>query len=1564
MAKTQGNRGLNFSGSFDVDEILKNQKRVIQGFGDLKKAAQDAVNNGGRVDNSALKAAQLATQKALAESRLEVARLNEELKKLAIQYQEGKIAEQNYRTETAKLRAEKIALTNATKTANQAQKAATGSYKEAQQQLTALGNRIRGVEGGFNALGKVQRARIKEYNELNAKLKEFDAQLGNHQRNVGNYKSALGGIKGELTGMIASYVSLAAVIAGVSATFNQALKSDAVRTSLEFTFGSVDLADAKLEQLLETANRLGVNYNALTSSYKSFTGAVLASNFDFQEGERIFNAVAGASSKLKLSAEDTEGALRALQQMISKGNVQAEELRGQLGERIPGAFSIAARSMGKTEAQLNKMLQNGEVLASDLLPKLSRELEKTFSLESEEKVEGLSAAWERLKNVFSGTVGESGRITKFFEVIVDGVGRASQAIANMVNSSTWDEFWARFLTNDDGKTGDRIRLITDSFEKSAKVLKNVEGVDGTSEAKKIITSYEEVKISYEKALKALDAYKKGVADGSLIEKGTTTIKGMEQRVDALNFQLGKLKQILPKNSANTPVKSAAQLAKEEAAARKAQALRDKAQRELDAAQDRQVKLQEKIQDAIDKSNIKRLSAYEEDVANIKKYYSDLRAEAEKFNSDKKNKGLRVDVGGLAAPEKAALKDVDYKYETQAQVKELERQRKLFTDFEDYKSTYGKEKAIERFGDQSNLNKQLIEQLTTDNEAFIARSFLGGLTEEEKKRFEEKAQLLGEAKDYEIKTYEEIYLASVTYEQQRNGIIAQYEADAIALRAKGQEEMAKQAEINGKQQLDAFDSGIVKQLSGYEKLFEGFIRMSVKETQAYIDNAKKKVAIDLANGKITQKAYDEVIAAINNAQNALNSKFPEQLQKASEIFKELASDAELFGEGLANSLDVIGDMVGAVGNVKKGLSDAKSAIGNFSKTKKDAGGGLMGTITGAIGVAGPIADAIGAVAGIAKTVIGFFKAAKESAKKAQQEIATYNDNILKGEFEYNRVLRERERTLKDISKLSLKELDIQKALLDTQKSSAKQDYDRLLRQIQASGQQVTGIDTYKSGGFLGLFKTTKTKELTTGVAGLTFEQLEQLSIQGKLNASTEAWFKELQKAKEELEKIGVTTEDVLKRFNEIATGTTADAIASGIISGFKEGKKTAADFANDFNGLMEDALLSAFKDQYLDDAIEGFYKKFAELSKDGLSDADSDFLRTYYADIIAGGSGLADALAKIKGNTSVTIPIVIEPDVKLEALQNKLKALFDAGTIDAKDFGRAFQEIISEAVLEGFKAEIFADGLKGFYEKLSKLQSTGELNKDSIATLKIEYDKFVADAMAKLAKLEEATGLKFSQVIKEEISGTKDVINSEYQSLEDAITNIFANSNNQAEDFVNNFEELMKNAILNTFKATTLRDSLTGFYEEFKKLSTSQEGLTQENIAKLRAEYNKIIADSRTKLGDVEKITGVTFGGQDSQGSNLASSIGRSITEETGSELAGIWRVSLNETKIQTILMKQNNAIGSQILDGTLKIVINTGKIADNTASLDSKLQQLINNTKAVNTTNGRDAGVQIPVTVI
>ena len=101
---------------------------------------------------------------------------------------------------------------------------------------------------------------------------------------------------------------------------------------------------------------------------------------------------------LQLSADDTQGVFTALEQIVSKGAVSAEELRGQLGERLPGAFQIAARSLGVTTQTLDEMLRKGEVLAEDLLPRLADELRESVAEGLPDATESAAADFERLEN--------------------------------------------------------------------------------------------------------------------------------------------------------------------------------------------------------------------------------------------------------------------------------------------------------------------------------------------------------------------------------------------------------------------------------------------------------------------------------------------------------------------------------------------------------------------------------------------------------------------------------------------------------------------------------------------------------------------------------------------------------------------------------------------------------------------------------------------------------------------------------------------------------------------------------------------------------------------------------------------------------------------------------------------------------------------------------------------------------------------------------------------------------------------------------------------------------------
>jgi len=104
-----------------------------------------------------------------------------------------------------------------------------------------------------------------------------------------------------------------------------------------------------------------------------------------------------------------KAAMTATAQVFSKGKVSAEELRQQLGERLPGAFTIFAQSMDKTPAELDKALEGGKVTLDDFM-KFSEVLFSKYGKNAEILAAGPEAAGDRLKTSMSNLKDNVGQI--------------------------------------------------------------------------------------------------------------------------------------------------------------------------------------------------------------------------------------------------------------------------------------------------------------------------------------------------------------------------------------------------------------------------------------------------------------------------------------------------------------------------------------------------------------------------------------------------------------------------------------------------------------------------------------------------------------------------------------------------------------------------------------------------------------------------------------------------------------------------------------------------------------------------------------------------------------------------------------------------------------------------------------------------------------------------------------------------------------------------------------------------------------------------------------------------
>lgn len=243
-------------------------------------------------------------------------------------------------------------------------------------------------------------------------LREVDAQARKTGGGLNALEAGGGNAAASLRSLGGAAKLLGPIFAGVSATafaksvLDTGVALDSLTRSFTAVFGSGEAAGAEFDYIRAEAARLGQSFYDLAPQFKQIAAAARETALEGEPVHKVFSAITEASTALGLSADQTGGALNALSQMISKGNVQAEELRGQLGERLPGAVQIAARAMNVSTQELNKMLEQGEVLASDLLPKLAEELHRMYGAAAETSgMESAQSAINRLSEAWKDLLG-------------------------------------------------------------------------------------------------------------------------------------------------------------------------------------------------------------------------------------------------------------------------------------------------------------------------------------------------------------------------------------------------------------------------------------------------------------------------------------------------------------------------------------------------------------------------------------------------------------------------------------------------------------------------------------------------------------------------------------------------------------------------------------------------------------------------------------------------------------------------------------------------------------------------------------------------------------------------------------------------------------------------------------------------------------------------------------------------------------------------------------------------------------------------------------------------------
>lgn len=263
-------------------------------------------------------------------------------------------------------------------------------------------------------------------------------------------KGALRGIQFQAIAMAGALGAGVTSLSGLlSSLVNTAREAGRARTILRNISTDAREYSRSLKFLTDLTDKYGTDLIGTTEAFAKFKAAATPAGIALAEQERIFSNISKAMASFGISGGEASLTMMAITQMMSKGKISSEELRRQLGERMPVAMQAMANAAGVSMAQLDKLLKEGKLRSADIMGKFSDELAK---LSGDTSTDNLESSLGRLKNAFTD-LADSLHIYDNFKALVDKVKEALDYIkTHLSNLYIWAggllgvRLWSKFST--------------------------------------------------------------------------------------------------------------------------------------------------------------------------------------------------------------------------------------------------------------------------------------------------------------------------------------------------------------------------------------------------------------------------------------------------------------------------------------------------------------------------------------------------------------------------------------------------------------------------------------------------------------------------------------------------------------------------------------------------------------------------------------------------------------------------------------------------------------------------------------------------------------------------------------------------------------------------------------------------------------------------------------------------------------------------------------------------------------------------------------------------------------
>lgn len=971
--------------------------------------------------------------------------------------------------------------------------------------------------------------------------------------------------------------SAKAAVAGVTDTITAA---DGLTTILNAFQIDASESETVADALFNTVKLGKTNFSELASSISQVAPIAAASNIPLNQ---ILSTIASLTKQGVPTAQATTQIRAAIVGLQKAGSLDGtktfQQNMADLYKTVDGNQTTLLKEVGSIEAVQAILAVSGKNALS-----AAKDLE-TYN-------DTIGASEEAFNRMASSNINQWAILGNRIKATTKGIGdvvlEMSSSIAKGLNA----------LLDTSKKTSDALK-----DEQLELATLEAEILDVNTSTEDRIKLINELKEKYPKLLSDIDAE-------------TVSNQQLEQAISKVNDRLiDKIAlQIKDEELTEKATKASEKFVELDDAKRKLREQTLEAERKYGIEVDKNVSLLERakaVQDELNKIARKNdglgatgysldidLSGELSEVVRLSKQYDELNTIADDFRKQRNDfaKSLGFDSNTLTDEVKKALSEIN----------------KITTD--DYKKNenvldqYLKSEN-EKIAKAANVRLDLIKKALNPNGGDNDTTFSESLKAKEKQyqqynlALENNEKELAEKLKKQYKLNEQDYVTYLRklYEHTKNtenkaAILSAIESQGADLKPRKTVETVSTLKIKGiVEDIEIDDTSInaiERQIQDLQEEFNGLTK-SERDSIGKILHEKikaKQKELDIANNVVTEEKnlYENLTRSLSS----LNNK---QLRDYIDYWKDRLKEAK---EGSDEAKEAESNVYSASQEISQNVSDALSKIS-----------GILGEASSLFKKFGEedtaqLLDQLAGVAeGVAQIATGNPLDIIQGSLKVLNSALTVE--VVSDTAKFEAAIKELE---KAISKL---DYVISKSIGQDKISSRKEAIDDLKElEEQAQKAKEAELNARKEVKLLGLTIGKKGKGSGTDPAKL--EELEQKAEDARRKA-----------------------EELKQQLDELYTGTTANTIVDSIISGLKEGKRSVADFADNFKDLMQNAMLEAFEIKYLEKEIGKFYDAFSDAGSDSeYTSSEIASLRSLYNSIISGAQSDIEAINDVLGGLGI------------------------------------------------------------------------------------------------------------------------------------------------------------------------------------------------------------------------------------------------------------------------------------------------------------------------------------------